>query len=275
MTDQEFHDRIRSGEIGPQAQFRAFESEEWMTVNNLPEFHRFSSVDHPPGKDLEQRLRQAFVHEITTTTRFLLMNHYRDDVERRYQLDAVDEIAKWPGVLGVARCVFLPSFEPEAILTLAWRSGGVEVEYACGATSLWDAIRGEDVFPPGYPDEEQVLGFIRRRKGHYVSGSHCAPGTATNFDPVAVNRKKRQMAEPELSSRFMSLQALLAEARSAPSCSTNAYDGIGYRHTVIVEGQHVQADWSNPAREEFPEQARLATAYRALVDGLFGGWSER
>jgi hypothetical protein len=172
-----------------------------------------------------------------------------DFVDRRYEVPAVADLVAQPGVVGVARYVEFPSFEPERLFTLVYRPNAVEVSAAVGESSLWCSM----------PVVYQV---VSTGKFEVEEGEPFEPGHAW-----------RQSAVLALPSRdcpplLRSWEAVRAAAAQAGNCSTDTCDGIVYRHRVADRSFHTVADWYNPDPPEHAPQLALIDAYVALLRRL-------
>lgn len=170
-------------------------------------------------------------------------------VDRRYELPAVSELASSPGVVGVARYIEFPSFEAERLFTLVYRAGAVEVSAVVGESSLWCSV------PAVYRDEKSGEWGVE-------DGEPFEPSRA--WRRSAILPLPSQQCPPIL----RNWEAVREAAAQAGNCSTDACDGVWYRHRAAGQEFHEVADWYNPDTPEHAPQLALIEAYVALLRGL-------
>jgi hypothetical protein len=172
-----------------------------------------------------------------------------DFVDRRYDVPAVADLVARPGVVGVARHIEFPSFEPERLFTLVYRPDAVEVSAVVGASSLWCSM----------PVVCQV-----------VSTGTFEVEDGEQFDPGSAWRRSAVLSLPsgKCPPLLRSWESVRAAATEARNCSTNTCDGIVYRHRVADRSFHSVADWYNPDPREHAPQLAFIKAYVALLRRL-------
>jgi hypothetical protein len=169
-----------------------------------------------------------------------------DFVDRRYEVPALADLVARPGVIGVARYIEFPSFEPERLFTLVYRPDAIEASAVVGASSLWCYM----------PVVYQV-----------VSTGKFEVEDGEPFDPGRAWRRSAVLALPsgECPPLLGSWESVRAAAAQAGNCSTDTCDGIGYRHRVADRSFHAVADWYNPDPPEHGPQLALIETYVALL----------
>jgi hypothetical protein len=156
-----------------------------------------------------------------------------DFVEQRYQVPCLTDLFSMTDVVGVARFIEFPPFEPERLFTFVYRSNLIEVSATVGAFSLWNS------------------------KGD-------------SFDPSQV-RYRSAICEPRpgiCPHQLRSWEGLQAASVHAGSCSTATLDGVSYRHRLANCEFRSDADWHNPQLPEHLPQLELIEAYLHLLRKL-------
>jgi hypothetical protein len=257
-------------------------SSEWRTIDNLPSFHKHAPKDHPPGDHLLAVIRRCYVRERANELCAKLETEYMngDLVERRYLLSPVETLVTERRAVGAARLIIQPAFEPEQIVTLVFGQGAVELEAVKGATNLWYSLRTESSEPPlgaldvTDPDFSHFIETNKRTVTVFLrAGGKLPPGSGeTTFSPSAARRLSKTLKREDV----LSWEELLALARLAPACRTNACDGVGYWHKLVCRDVSLCAEWSNPCPSAHPQQMLLLAKYKALLMklGLGEYWSQ-
>ena len=164
---------------------------------------------------------------------------YQDDpefVDRNYQVPSLADLLSAAGVVGVARFIELPSFEPERLFTFVYHPKVIAVSAVIGASSLWWSMSEGERFDP--------TRALRR-------SAVCEPWA--------------RICPPLL----RSWAALRAASVSAGDCSTDTMlDGIGYRHRLADHEFRSDTEWSNPKLPEHAPQVALIKGYVQLLRGV-------
>lgn len=165
-------------------------------------------------------------------------------VDRQYEVPNLNSLLTRPGVVGVARFIEFPSFGPESLYTLVYRPASIEISAVIGASSLWCSV--SNVY--------RVGNEWRRQEGE-------------PFDPGQAWRRETLLELPseECPALVCSWSSVRAVSLNAGSCSTDSFDGIVYRHRVLDQEFHSDADWYNPELPEHASQLALIAAYSDLL----------
>jgi hypothetical protein len=177
---------------------------------------------------------------------------YMDDpefVDRCYEVPSLASVMSGAGVVGVARFIEFPSFEPERLFTLAFHPTSIEISAVGGASSLWGSM----------PAVYQVVG---KREWGVQEGERFDPGQAWRRSAVCDPRSKVCPAP------LRSWAALREASVNAGRCSTDTLDGIVYRHRLADREFQSNADWFNPELPAHAPQLALIKAYRKLLRGV-------
>jgi hypothetical protein len=102
-------------------------------------------------------------------------------VDRHYQVPSLADLLSEVGVVGVARFIEFPSFEPERLFTVVYRPKVIEVSAVIGASSLWWSMSQGERFDP-------------RRGGGRQSVSR-RPKSALRFSKVGQRSERRRSAQ--------------------------------------------------------------------------------
>lgn len=170
-----------------------------------------------------------------------------DFIEQQYQVPAVGELLAGEGVIGVVRLIELLSFCSERLHTFVYTSEYVVVSTVKGATSLWYSIPQFT-----YIDDSPDL-------------------TELETEPFIAEQAKRRsttlpLSMPRVSPLVSNWTALATAASAAPSCATDTFDGVSYRHRVRARDLLIDADWHNPRQPQHAPQVHLVVAYTQLLD---------
>jgi hypothetical protein len=169
---------------------------------------------------------------------------YGDLIETRYGVPDLNKLRAHPGVIGVARLISRPAFEPEQITTAVFKADGVHIEAVKGRTSLW------------YSLPQRRSRYDSDRLWMEVRGApFCA------YDAMRMRRVLPLTAEESL----VRWEKLATLARRAPSCQTMTLDGISYRHRITIDGGEA-VRWSNPKAGEHSNQLAIIQSYRDIVE---------
>ena len=173
-----------------------------------------------------------------------------DFVDRRYGVPTIAELVARPDVVGVARYIEFPSFEPERLFTLVYRPDTLDVSAVVGASSLWCSVP-----TAGYPENGT---------GKYGI-AHGEP-----FEPTRASQHSASLPLPtdQCPPPLRSWETVRAAAAQAGNCTTLTHDGIVYRHRVAARGFDTVANWYNPDPLEHPAQVALIRAYETLLRTL-------
>ena len=161
---------------------------------------------------------------------------YEDDpdfVDRSYAVPSMSDLALQPEVEGVARFIELPSFDPERIYTVVYRSGWLEISAVVGMRSLWDSLSQHEPFDPGNASRQSVTLAL--------SSPKCPP-------------------------LLRSWPSLRTASADAGPCWTPSFDGIGYWHRLADREYCSDAKWHNPYSSS--PQSALIEAYVELLRGV-------
>lgn len=268
LTDAEFEVRIQAGEIPPAAEIEGGEG--WIRMDDLPTFHRLSPRDYPPGKTMSDRLRIRLLSELVAKKRGRLRDEYSSGIliERSFKLSDLSILAKKPGVFFVARCIFVPSFSPEAVLTLSFCSNGVTVEAARAEQHLWLAIGHEELSADELPSVDEIALYSQKNKASYNAPIRPAPRDGDRpLNQVEIIHWQAALTDAELASHFMPASEFQQLPLHAETCQRpNVRDGIGYHHQFVSPGARLKARWDNPDNRLHPVQAMLADAYERIFE---------
>jgi hypothetical protein len=165
-------------------------------------------------------------------------------IDAAYGLDPLTNIVESPDIVGASRLYYLPTWEPEDVVTLRFRADELSVDVIYGRISL----EGLDNDLPAPPNTRH-----RTYSLHYGAGSD-AISSPTDF---------------------------FRRARDAGFCFSEVLDGIAYRHT-FHDGVNLYDNlWSNPDPQNHPQQCELLKVYegllrrtwfRASLDKCFDWW---
>jgi hypothetical protein len=172
-----------------------------------------------------------------------------DFLDRLYRVPSLAELLGDQAVIGVARYIECPSFEPERLFTFVYRFDSIEIGAVVGATSLWSSV--PTVYQVVSTDEWEV------EEGEAFDADRA-------WRRVAVVRLPSQVCPPPLES----WTALRVASTNAGNCSTNTFDGICYRHRLADREFRSNADWYNPEAPEHTLQLALIEAYAQFLSGV-------
>jgi len=177
-------------------------------------------------------------------------------VEERFLLSDIAELAAEDGITAVSRLIILPSFQPEAIVTVSFGSIGLKVESVKAESSLFDAapipeepLPDPDGDPEGDSEPAVDMQTVVHERGFVLSASAPPP-----FDSSA-NFAEAAAAAPSI-----------PFVRPGPDGIMSATaDGVSYVHRFVSGSNRLDAEWPNPMHATDPAQCEIVDAYRKLI----------
>lgn len=241
VTLDELAQMVREGEAGPTTLVRdkMMTKSEWRTIDNLRLFHRHSPVSVPPGPHLQVLLDreaeqepQRRLHRAERIELGAAVSDYRNgsSMARLFELLPLEDVLKSSGASWVSRLWRYPAFRPESVYTFARLPDMLEVRHDTSDSNLWNAL---------------------------ISSPSSSVETYSKRGCVALEALPKDLAETTTH---------LERCQRSLDCLTRAVDGVFFRHQVLAKDVSLDATWSNPNRQDHPEQIALLDIYARCAE---------
>jgi hypothetical protein len=212
----------------------------WITIDNLPMFHKYSPVTYQLGKILFSKLALAKRKKELAELCAPVQSAYESGslIESCFGLESIPSLLADPAVQGAARLCERPSFFPERVWTGIFRQDSIHVEFVTGNALVYRFV----------PDINVCTDLDRIGKNGYSIEAVIEKYRSA----AAITKKSKTLRPDEYENQLCSIEYFSKAVVFCPNVKTmGMYDGTIYRHSFISRIVEANAEWVNP-RESDP-----------------------